>query len=82
MSYYFSPQLLRESFSLGPRGIYWMESAYGDAIDYNYIVDFEASEEEQEKQWDKFIALLKEQGRLETMASLKSEFKQLTKLFE
>ena len=69
MNYFINPK----------KGIYYMQSAYGDEVEYNYIVDFD--EPNVDEQFKHFLRYVEKEGASKKMAELKKEFNSLVQLF-
>ena len=71
---------MQQSYFINPKkGIYYTKSAYGDEVDYVYMVDFD--EPDVNKQFQHFLKYVRKDGADEKMQQLKSEFKALRELF-
>lgn len=70
---------MSETYWINPRrGIFRTAKAYHDDIDYIYVVDF--NEPDVEKQFAKFIDMIKQDGAKEHMGILKRQFSVLRDL--
>lgn len=71
---------MQQSYFINPKkGIYYMQSAYHDDVDYVYVVDFD--EPDVEKQFQSFLKYVRKDGADEKMSKLKEEFSALRELF-
>ena len=69
-----------ESYYINPeKGIYFTRSAYGDEVEYIYIVDFDSPNVRD--QFKSFLRHVEKDGADKKMNQLKSEFRALRELF-
>ena len=61
------------------KGIYYTNCAYGDEVEYVYIVDFD--EPDVQNQFQHFLNYVRKDGADAKMQQLKTEFKALRELF-
>lgn len=68
-----------ESYFINPKkGIYFTQSAYHDDVDYIYVVDFD--EPDVNKQFQRFLAMIKRDGAKQNTEDLKKQFSALRDL--
>ena len=71
---------MSQNYFISPKkGIYYMQSAYGDEVDYVYIVDFD--EPNVDEQFKNFLRYVEKEGASKKMAELKKQFSALRELF-
>ena len=69
-----------QNYFINPKkGIYYMQSAYGDEVDYVYIVDFD--EPNVDEQFKNFLRYVEKEGASKKLAELKKQFSALRELF-
>lgn len=68
-----------QSYFINPKkGIYYMKRAYGDEIEYVYIVDFD--EPNVEEQFKSFLRCVEKDGADKKMDDLRKQFSALRQL--
>ena len=60
------------------KGIYYTQSAYGDEVDYVYVVDFD--EPNPQEQFRHFLRYVEKDGAKKQMEELRKQFKVLGEL--
>lgn len=71
---------MSQNYFINPKkGIYYMQSAYGDEVDYVYIVDFD--EPNVDEQFKNFLRYVEKEGASKKLAELKKQFSALRELF-
>jgi hypothetical protein len=71
---------MSQNYFIDPKkGIYYMQSAYGDEVEYVYIVDFD--QPNVEEQFKHFLRYVEKEGASKKMAELKKQFSVMRELF-
>jgi hypothetical protein len=72
--------MMNQNYFINPKqGIYYMQSAYGDEVEYVYIVDFD--QPNVDEQFKHFLRYVEKEGASKKMSELKKQFSALRELF-